>query len=158
MAMILSKLFAGIMSVVVMLSGMFPALFGGEVFIDPTSANVLSISEISFTGIEEPMVITDYETALKHFDFEENGELNERFFEESNLVVIPVTIPNSVCKVFVESISVNNDKVTVKYSVVRDGCIGLTVMSAEIIMIAVDKNVKEVEATEKSVTVPFCVH
>lgn len=158
MAMILSKLFAGIMSVVVMLSGMFPALFGGEVFIDPTGADVLSISEISFTGIEEPMVITDYETALKHFDFEENGELNEKFFEESNLVAIPVTIPNLVCKVFVESISVNNDKVTVKYSVVRDGCIGATVMSAEIIMIAVDKNIKEAEATGKNITVPFCVH
>lgn len=156
MALILSKLFAGIMSVVVMLSGMFPALFGGKEYIDPYSSDVLVSSEISFADIEEPMVITDHETALKHF--EENGELNEKFFEESNLVAIPVTIPNSVCKVFVESVSVKDDKVTIKYSVVRDECIGVTVMSADIIMIAVDKDVKEVEITEKSVTVPFCIH
>ena len=158
MAIILSKIFAGIMSVVVMLSGWFPALFDGKEYIDPNSSDVLVSSEICFTDIKKPMVITDHETALKHFDFEENGELNEKFFEESNLVAIPVTIPNSVCKVFVESVSVKDDKVTVKYSVVRDRCIGVTVMSADIIMIAVDKDVKEVEITEKSVTVPFCIH
>ena len=95
---------------------------------------------------------------IAHFDFEENGELNERFFEESNLVVIPVTIPNSICKVFVESVSVKDDKVTVKYSVVRDRCVGVTLVSEELILISVDKNVEEVEATEKSVTVPFCIH
>lgn len=150
MAIILSKIFAGIMSVVVMLSGWFPALFGGKEYIDPYSSDVLVSSEISFADIEEPMVITDHETALKHFDFEENGELNERFFETSNIVAIPVTIPNSVCKVFVESVSVKDDKVTVKYSVVRDRCIGVTVMSADIIMIAVDKDVKEVEVTKKA--------
>lgn len=158
MALILSKLFAEIMSVVVMLSGMFPALFGGKEYIDPYSSDVLVSSEISFADIEEPMAITDHETALKYFGFEENGELNERFFEVSNIVAIPVTIPNSICKVFVESISVNNDKVTVKYSVVRDGCIGATIMSSDIILIAVDKNVREVETTEKNITVPFCIH
>lgn len=158
MAMILSKLFAGIMSVVVMFSGWVPALFGGKEYIDPYGSDVLVSSEICFTDIKKPMVITDHETALKHFGFEENGELNERFFEVSNIVAIPVTIPNSICKVFVESISVNNDKVTVKYSVVRDRCVGVTLVSEELILISVDKNVEEVEATEKSVTVPFCIH
>ncbi len=158
MAIILSKIFAGIMSVVVMLSGWFPALFGGKEYIDPNSSDVLVSSEICFTDIKEPMVITDHETALKHFDFEENGELNEKFFEESNLVAIPVTVPNSVCKVFVESVSVKDDKVTVKYSVVRDRCVGVTLVSEELILISVDKNVEEVEAAEKSVTVPFCIH
>ena len=158
MAIILSKIFAGIMSVVVMLSGWFPALFCGKEYIDPNSSDVLVSSEICFTDIKEPMVITDHETALKHFDFEENGELNEKYFEVSNIVAIPVTVPNSVCKVFVESISVDNDKVTVKYSVVRDRCVGVTLVSEELILISVDKNVEEVEATEKSVTVPFCIH
>lgn len=158
MAAILSKIFAGIMSVVVMISGWCPALFDGKEFIDPNSSDVLASSEICFTGIEEPMVITDHETALKHFGFEENRELNEKIFETSNIVAIPVTIPNSACKVFVESVSVRNDKVTVKYSVVHDTCIGATIMSTELILISVDKNVKEVETTEKSVTVPFCIH
>lgn len=158
MAAILLKIFAGIMSVVVMLSGWFPALFGGDVFINPNSGDVLTASEICFTGIEVPMVITDHETALKHFDFEENGELNEKFFEVSNIVAIPVTIPNSVCKVFVESVSVKDSKVTVKYSVVRDRCVGVTLISEELILISVDKNVKEVEAIEKSVIIPFCIH
>lgn len=158
MAIILSKIFAGIMSVVVMLSGWFSALFCGKEYIDPNSSDVLVSSEICFTDIKEPMVITDHETALKHFDFEENGELNEKYFEVSNIVAIPVTVPNSVCKVFVESVSVKDDKVTVKYSVVRDRCVGVTLVSEELILISVDKNVEEVEATEKSVTVPSCIH
>ncbi len=141
-----------------MLSGMFPALFGGKEFINPNSGEVFVSSEVSFRDIYEPMVISDHETAVKHFGFEENGHLNERFFEGANIVVIPVTISNSVCKVFVESVAVKDDKVFVNYSVVRDGCIGLTVMSAEVILIAVEKNITEVEATEKEVTVPFCIH
>ena len=94
----------------------------------------------------------------KMLELEYREKHYKQFFAGSVLVAIPVTIPNSVCKVFVESVSVKNDKVTVKYSVVRDGCIGVTLMSADIIMIAVDKDVKEVEVTEKSVTVPFCIH
>ena len=77
MAIILSKIFAGIMSVVVMLSGWFPALFGGKEYIDPYSSDVLVSSEICFTDIKKPMVITDHETALKHFGFEENGVVDD---------------------------------------------------------------------------------
>lgn len=158
MAIILSKIFAGIMSVVITLSGMFPALFGGKEFIDPNSGDVLVSSEIPFKDIDEAMVISDYETFMKHFDFEELGEPNERFFEVGNVVVIPVTIPNSACRVFVESVIVKNDKVVVSYSVVRDSCFGATVMSTEIIFIAVDKDVEDVISFKKNAIVPFCVH
>lgn len=158
MAIILSKIFAGIMSVVVMISGMFPALFGGKEFIDLNSGEVFVSSEVSFRDIYEPMVISDHETAVKHFGFEENGNLNERFFEVGNIVVIPVTLSSPVCKVFVESAAVKGDTAFVSYSVVRDGCIGATVMSTEVILIAVDKDVTDVVATEKKVAVPFCVH
>ncbi len=141
-----------------MLSGWFPALFGGKEFIDPNSNDVLTASELRYTDIDNAMIITDYETALKHFGFEENGELNEKYFETSNIVAIPVTIPDSACKVFVESVWIKNDKVTVNYSFVHDICVGATIVSAELILIEVDKNVKEVEAIEKNVIVPFCVH
>lgn len=158
MAIILSKIFAGIMSVVITLSGMFPALFGGKEFIDPSQGDINAFRGLSFSGIGEATVIGDYEAFMEHFYAEEKEEVYKSFFEESNLVVIPVTIPNSVCEVFVESVAVKNDKVFVNYSVVRDGCIGLTVMSADVILIAVDKVVTEVVATEKKVAVPFCVH
>ena len=158
MAIVLSKVFAGLMSVVVMISGMFPALFGGKEYVDPSGENVSVGCKIYFSGIDGATVITDCETALTHFGEEENGKYDEDFFEKSNLVVIPVTLTNLACKVFVESVAVKNDKVFVNYSVVRDTCFGATVMSSEIILIEVDKDVEKVKAFEKKITVPFCVH
>ena len=158
MAIVLSKIFAGLMSVVVTISGMFPVLFGGKEFIDPSQGDVNAFRGLSFSGIAEATVIGDYEAFVEHFSVEEDEEDFKSFFEESNLVVIPVSIPNSVCEVFVESVAVKNDKVFVNYIVVRDGCIGLTIMSAEVVLIAVDKGVKEIAATKKDVTVPFCIH
>lgn len=158
MAIVLSKIFAGIMSVVITLSGMFPALFGGKEFIDPSQGDVNAFRGLSFSGIGEATVIGDYEAFMEHFDAEEKEEAYKSFFEESNLVVIPVTLSSPVCKVFVESAAVKGDTVFVSYSVVRDGCIGLTVMSADVILIAVSKDITDVVATEKKVAVPFCVH
>lgn len=158
MAIILSKIFAGIMSVVITLSGMFPALFGGMNYIEPNMESASVFQGISVKDIDEALVISDYETAKKHFVTEENEEISEEFFEESNLIIIPVTIPNSACRVFVESVAVKNGKANVSCSVVRDGCIGLTVMSTEIILIAVDKEIEDVSVFEKNVIVPFCIH
>ncbi len=158
MAIILSKIFAGIMSVVITLSGMFPALFGGREFIDPNSDKVSVVSSFGYNDVDKAEVITDYETFNNLLGAKENGGFNESFFEESNLAVIPVTIPNSACRVFVESVAEKNNKVIVSYSVVRDGCFGATVMSTDIILIAVSKDVEKVRAYEKNMIVPFCVH
>ena len=98
MAIILSKIFAGIMSVVITLSGMFPALFGGREFIDPNGVDVSAFRGLSFSGIGEATVIGDYEAFMKHFDAEEKEEAYKSFFEESNLVVIPVTLSSPVCR------------------------------------------------------------
>ncbi|MBR2868281.1 MAG: hypothetical protein IKB88_04330 [Clostridia bacterium] len=158
MAIVLSKIFAGLMSVIVTISGMFPVLFGGKEFIDPNGDEVRVVSSIAYNNIDEAAVITDFETFNKLFGVEENGELNKKFFEESNLAVIPVTLTNSVCEVFVETVSVKDNKVTVSYSVVTDGCFGAAVMSEETILIAVGKNVEKVTAYGKNLAVPFCVH
>lgn len=158
MAIILSKIFAGIMSVVITFSGMFPALFGGMKYIDPNMESASVFQGISVKDIDEALLVADYETAKKHFITEGNEEINEKFFEESNLIVIPVTTPNSACRVFVESVAVKNGKAIVNCSVVRDGCFGATVMLTEIILIAVDKEVEDVTAIKKNVIVPFCVH
>lgn len=158
MAIILSKIFAGIMSVVITLSGMFPALFGGKEFIDPNSDKVSIVSSFVYNDVDKAEVITDYEKFNSLLGVKENGEFNKSFFEEFNLVVIPVAIPNSACEVFVESVIVKNDKVTVNYSVVRDSCFGATVISTEIIFIAVDKDVEDVISFKKNVIVPFCIH
>lgn len=158
MAIIVSKIFAGLMSVVMMLSGMLPALFGGREFIDPRSDRVWIPEKISCRDIDDAAVFADYETAKEHLDTESLDEIGEDFFENLNLVVIPVTIPNLACKVFVESVAVTDEKVIVNYSIVRDGCLGATVMSSEIILIAVDKNIEKVQTIEKNAVVPFCVH
>lgn len=159
MAAILLKVFSAVMSVVVTLSGAFPVLFGNKVYLDPaTDAIVLGGEFLSQTYVDEPIVISDLETAEKIFNEEECGEINEKVFEKNNIVCIPVVIPSTNYKVFVNGVAEKGDTVEVEYKLVSDLCIGAMMISHATICVAVSKNIKNIDVTETKMVVPFCIH
>ncbi|MBQ2904141.1 MAG: hypothetical protein IJE48_07070 [Clostridia bacterium] len=152
MAAILLKVFSAVMSVVVTLSGTFPALFGNRVYIDPAENTEL------LDGVKELTVITDFETADSVLNINESVKFDEEFFRSNNLVCIPVTLPSTSYKAFVSSIAEKGDTAEINYSLVNDGCVGLTVICRETICVAVSKNIKNAEVSETKIFVPFCIH
>ncbi len=159
MAAILLKVFSVVMSVLVTLSGTFPLLFGNRVFSDPVYGSFVDDGTFFSVGsLGEATIISDYETAKNVFNEEQREELNEKYFEKGNMVLFSVTIPNSSCKVFVNSIAECGDTVEIGYSLVRDGCVGATVMSSVTVAVAVSKNIENVKLNESEVFVTFCIH
>lgn len=162
MAAVLLKFVSALMSVIVFLSGAFPALFGGKQYINPYGDDVLIGDDSPFyiSGIDSPVVISDYETAKYYAEkcFLEADDINEIFFENYNMVYIPVIIPNLANEVYVNSIAENSNVLEVEYSIVHDTCIGGTMLSFSSILVCTSKNITQVEVNKKSITVPFCVH
>ena len=159
MAAILLKAFSAVMSVIVTLSGMFPVAFGNKVYIDPVKNSIaLGESFLSEMRFDEPMIISDLETAKSIFNEDECGELNGKCFEKYNMVCIPVTIPSTNYKVFVNSIAEKGDTAEIQYSLVSDRCVGLTVLFYETVLVSVSKNIENIEVSEKKIIVPFCIH
>ena len=152
MAAILLKVFSAVMSVVVTLSGTFPALFGNKAYIDPVENTEI------LGGVEEIIVITDFETADSVLNINESAKFDEEFFKSNNLVCIPVTLPSTSYKVFVSSIAEKGDTAEIKYSLVTDGCVGAAMICRETICVAVSKNIEKVEASGMKIVVPFCIH
>lgn len=152
MAAILLKVFSVVMSVVVTLSGTFPALFGNKIYIDPVENTEI------LGGVEEIIVITDFETADSVLNINESVKFDEEFFKSNNLVCVPVTFPSTSYKVFVSSIAEKGDTAEIKYSLVTDGCVGAAMICRETICVAVSKNIEKVEASGMKIVVPFCIH
>lgn len=86
MAAILIKVSYVFMSLIVLLSSAFPALFGGKTYIDPNGDSVTIVENVDIG--DEDLVITDYET------FKALGDVgvtyDEAFFETNNLAVFSV--------------------------------------------------------------------
>ena len=74
------------MSLIVLLSNAFPALFGGKIFVDPNGDAVTIVENVDI-GYEN-IVISDYEA------FKALGDVgvsyDEKFFETNNLAVFSV--------------------------------------------------------------------
>lgn len=74
------------MSLIVLLSNAFPALFGGKIFVDPNGDAVTIVEKVDIG--DENIVISDYEA------FKTLGDVgvsyDEKFFETNNLAVFSV--------------------------------------------------------------------
>lgn len=83
MTAIIMKVLSAFMSIVVFLSGAFPALFGGKKYIDPYGDKVTVVDDVDIGG--EALVIKDYES------FKALGDIgvsyDEKFFETNNLAL-----------------------------------------------------------------------
>ncbi len=159
MSAILLKVFSSVMSVIITLSATFPVAFGNRIYIDPVeNTTVLGSEFISQKYFEETTVVSDLETVESVFDEAETGEFSGDFFENFNLVCIPVVLPSTSYKVFVSSVAEKADTAEVKYKLVNDGCVGATMISHATICITVSKNIKNADVSATKVVVPFCIH
>ncbi len=86
MAVLLIKASYVFMSLIVLLSNAFPALFDGKVYVDPNGDAVTIVENVDIG--DEDIVITDYEA------FKALGDVgvtyDEAFFETNNLAVFSV--------------------------------------------------------------------
>ena len=159
MAAVLMKIGTVVMSVLITLSGSFPALFGNKVYIDPAeNSSVISSSMISSDSTESPTIIEDYETAKTVLSDEALENYDEEFFKEHNLVLFGVSLSDTAHRAFVKSIAEKGDTVEIKYSLLNDGCIAAMVFSCDVFGVSVSKNIKTADISGTEMFVPFCIH
>ena len=84
MTAVLFKIVSVFMSVIAFVSGMFPALFDGKVYIDPNGDKVTIIENVDIG--DDALVIKDYES------FKALGDIgvsyDEELFETNNLAIL----------------------------------------------------------------------
>ena len=115
------KLISFFMSVIVFLSGTFPALFDGKVYIDPNGDKVTIIENVDIG--DDALVIKDYES------FKALGDIgvsyDEEFFETNNLAIFTKEYHYQY-DFHLVSVSIKDDKyVDVKYYIDHRGFIAL---------------------------------
>ena len=111
MTAILFKIVSVFMSVIAFISGMFPALFDGKVYIDPNGDKVTIIENVDIG--DDALVIKDYES------FKALGDIgvsyDEEFFETNNLAIFTKEYHYQY-DFHLVSVSIRDDKyVDVKY-------------------------------------------
>ncbi len=148
MTAIIMKILSAIMSVVVFLSGMFPALFGGKVYIDPNGNEVTVVGDIDIG--EENLIINDYDEFKKLGDIGIN--YSEDFFEEKSLAVATIKMQEDD-KLYILSIFAEGTNVEMEYLI--DYGQGLAAQLGKIYMpddktvfIEIDKNIQLFKTTD----------
>lgn len=147
MTAIIVKALSAMMSIVVLLSGVFPALFGGKEYIDP-NGDAVTINDGVDIG-EENLIISDYES------FKALGVANisydEDFFKESSLAVSTFKLTQGD-KLYITSIAVDGRNAEMKYLVdPSDGLaaqIQLYMPDIKTVFIEVDKDVMLLKTTD----------
>lgn len=159
MTAILVKILSAMMSIVVFLSGTFPALFGGKEYIDPYGEEVY-IGQ--FHWHPNPKIYNDYDTlraiggkGCLVYSLPEIYE-NE-YFENNSLVIFSVEVPHDDYRIWIKSIAEVGDTLKVEYSVITDGRIHAMLYERYIseVIIETSKNIKNVELKKNDTVVPF---
>lgn len=71
-------------------------------------------------------------------------DYNEKFFKKNNLATIYLVISNSALELKVEEVYKVDTKLTVKYDMEKKADMGATVVSAKIVAVKIDKNIREI--------------
>ena len=159
MTAIIMKILSAFMSIVVFLSGAFPALFRDKEYIDPYGDEVY-IGE--FHSFNEPEIFNDYETLRKvrgntcHvYGLPEIYETE--YFEENSLVIFSVERQHEDYRIWIKSVAEVGDTLEVEYTVITDGTMHdmLYHSYSSEVRIETSKNIKNVELKESEIVVPF---
>lgn len=153
MLLIATKVISAVMSLVIFLSGTFPALFNGEKYINPYGEEVI-ISEFIYS-LRTPWIFSDYNDFDNfHYGYcvvyDTPKDYEREFFENKNLVVVREEQDNKDFDVIVKSIKEKEDTLIVEY---------VTIVYPEYeyhpesinIFIETSKNIKNVEIKEKTI-------
>lgn len=129
------KLISFFMSVIVFLSGTFPALFDGKVYIDPDGDKVTIIENVDIG--DDALVIKDYES------YKALGDLgvtyDEEFFETSNLAIFSQE-HHSADDFYLVSVSIRDGKyMDVKYYIKNNIKVAMYIPANKTIVIETSK-------------------
>lgn len=129
------KLISFFMSVIVFLSGTFPALFDGKVYIDPNGDKVTIIENVDIG--DDALVIKDYES------YKALGDLgvtyDEEFFETSNLAIFSQE-HHSADDFYLVSVSIRDGKyMDVKYYIKNNIKVAMYIPAIKTIVIETSK-------------------
>lgn len=159
MTAILVKILSMLMSVVVFLSGTFPALFDGKQYINPYGDEVY-IGE--FYWHPTPKIYNDYETLSKAggigcIVYGLPERYDSEYFENNSLVIFSVEESHDDYRVWIKSVAENGDTLEVEYSVISDYRIHAAIYQRYIseVIIETSKNIKNVDLKRNDITVPF---
>lgn len=154
---LLLKFVSAFMSVIVFLSGTFPALFDGKQYINPYGDEV-HICE--FYYFPQPKVISDYETfsnlgsggCIVYLPPE---DYDSEFFETKSLACFSIEKDHEDFRVFIKSIKENGDTLDVEYCVISDMSIRAGIYSVYTceILIEVSKNIKNINLISSEKTI-----
>lgn len=147
MTAIIMKFLSAFMSIVVFLSGAFPALFGGKVFIDPDGDRVTIVDDVDIG--DENLIISDFES------FKALGvtglSYDEEFFKENSLAASTFKLTKGD-ELYITSITVDGRNAEMKYLVdPYDGLaaqIQLYMPDIKTVFIEVDKDVVLLKTTD----------
>ena len=161
MAAVLLKFVSALMSVIVFLSGAYPALFGGKQYINPYSDDV---HVCEFYWFSSPRIISDYET-FKNLGsggcivYDAPEDYDSEFFKTKSLACFSIEKDHDDFRVFIKSIKENGDTLDVEYCVISDNSIHALIYSVYTceILIEVSKNIKNINLIQSEKTVYFDV-
>ncbi len=164
MAAVLLKFVSALMSVIVFLSGAFPALFGGKQYINPCGDDVHVCNFYYFPG---PEIISDYETFSNLGSggcivYDAPEDYDSEFFETKSLACFSLMNEENDFRVFIKSIKENGDTLDVDYCLINEystihALIGIGTYYECDIIIEVSKNIKNINLIQSEKTVYFDV-
>ena len=98
---------------------------------------------------QKKVIFTSYkqlEIFVENHDINEEllKDYDEKFFKDNNLATVYLVISNSALELKVEEVYKTNTKLTVKYDVEKKADVGATVVSAKIVAVKIDKNIREI--------------
>lgn len=137
MTAVLFKIVSVFMSVIAFVSGMFPALFDGKVYIDPNGDKVTIIENVDIG--DDALVIKDYES------FKALGDLgvtyDEEFFETNSLAIFSQE-HHSADDFYLVSVSVRDGKyMDVKYYIKNNIKVAMYIPTNKTIVIEISKDI-----------------
>ena len=104
---------------------------------------------VDLNDSQQKVIFTSYkqlEIFVENHDINEEllKDYDEKFFKKNNLATIYLVISNSALELKVEEVYKVDTKLTVKYDMKKKADVGATVVSAKIVAVKIDKNIREI--------------
>ena len=104
---------------------------------------------VDLNDSQQKVIFTSYkqlEIFVENHDINEEllKEYDEKFFKNNNLATVYLVISNSALELEVKEVYKVDTKLTVKYDMEKKADMGATVVSAKIVAVKIDKNIREI--------------
>lgn len=140
----LTKLLSAIMSIVVFLSGAFPALFGGKEYIDPNGSQVTIVDA---NAAYDTAIINDYEAFIALGNI--GVAYDEEFFNNNSLAILTVEYQDGD-EFLIKSVCKNGTKIEIDYIIIDKNLTYIYAPIYKTIIVETSKDIKIVAGDNKT--------